>query len=209
MTFNDEPDQEERIAKLRADLEKLGGSAINLMPMPPDMEEECLRQVLEYETTEPISLFTLLENAGIEIPAPDQLDDNALTSKLKEIVDRMASLKAYLINTNHLSDRELYERLYYDSLPNKVRELSIECVYLIECAGIGTYEGTQIFLRYYADVERRREFSREYPNVPIPKRENPPSDRDRFLPQPPEPSGPETPVALRPFGASDAKHGPE
>ena len=89
--FADEPDQEERIAKLRQELEKLGGSAMTLESMPADMEEEFLRQVLEYETAEPISLFRLLENSGVEIPSPDQLDDGSLPAKLKEIVERMAS----------------------------------------------------------------------------------------------------------------------
>ena len=53
--FADEPDQEERIAKLRQELEKLGGSALTLESMPADMEEEFLRHVLEYETAEQIS----------------------------------------------------------------------------------------------------------------------------------------------------------
>ncbi len=110
--FADEPDQEERIAKLRQELEKLGGSTMSLESMPADMEEEFLRHVLEYETAEPISLFRLLENSGLEIPAPDQLDDETSAVKLKEIIERMASLGAYLLHTNHLSDRELYEYLY-------------------------------------------------------------------------------------------------
>jgi len=54
--FADEPSQEERINKLRAELEKLGGNTSTLESMPADMEEEFLRHVLEYETAEPISL---------------------------------------------------------------------------------------------------------------------------------------------------------
>ena len=64
---------------------------INFMPMPADMEEAFLRQVLEYETTEPISLYTAkLENAGLEMPAPNQLNDATL-AELKEVIDRLAS----------------------------------------------------------------------------------------------------------------------
>ena len=88
--FAEEPSQEERIAKLRAELEKLGGSTTSLESMPADMEEEFLRHVLEYETAEPISLMRLLENSGLEIPAPDKLEKDALRIKLKEIIDRMA-----------------------------------------------------------------------------------------------------------------------
>ena len=77
--FADEPNQEERIAKLRAELEKLGGSTTTLESMPADMEEEFLRHVLEYETAEPISLLRLLENSGLEVPAPETLDKDTLT----------------------------------------------------------------------------------------------------------------------------------
>ena len=114
MTYMDEgePSQEERIAKLRAELEKLGGTEIErLESMPADMEEEFLRHVLEYETAQPISLLTWLANSGIEVPAPDQLDDKTLSIKLQEVIYGMAYVGAYLLHTNHLSDRELYEFL--------------------------------------------------------------------------------------------------
>src|SRR6185436_9069587 len=110
--FADEPDQEERIAKLRAELEKLGGNTTTLESMPADMEEEFLRHVLEYETAEPISLMKLIENSGMQVPAPDTLDDDALKVKLKELIERMSQLGAFLLHTNHLSDRQLYDFLF-------------------------------------------------------------------------------------------------
>ena len=58
--ITDEPDQEKRIALLRAELEKLGGSTNSLQSMPADLEEEFLRQVLEYETAEPVTLIRQL-----------------------------------------------------------------------------------------------------------------------------------------------------
>lgn len=185
--FADEPDQEERIAKLRQELEKLGGSAMSLESMPADMEEEFLRQVLEYETAEPISLFRLLENCGVEIPVLDQLDDQTLAIKLKEIVERMASLGAYLLHTNHLTDRELYNYLYVDGL----REEAVlfpenpSYAYMIDLTGSGSDEDNQIYLKYYADEEHRRQWARDWPDDVIPEREIPPFDRDRFLPQSP------------------------
>ncbi len=185
--FADEPDQEERIAKLRQELEKLGGSAMSLESMPADMEEEFLRQVLGYETAEPISLFRLIENSGLEIPPPDQLDEPSLGSKLKEIVERMASLGAYLLHTNHLTDRELYNYLYVDGL----REEAVlfpenpSYAYMIDLTGSGSDSDNQIYLRYYADEEHRKRWSQDWPDDPIPEHEEPPFDRDRFLPQSP------------------------
>jgi hypothetical protein len=185
--FADEPTQEERIAKLRQEVEKLGGSTMSLESMPADMEEEFLRHVLEYEHAEPISLLRLLENSGLEIPPPDRLDDHALTTKLRAIVERMATLGAYVLHTNHLSDRALYEYLYHDGL----REEAVlfpenpSYAYMIDLTGSGSEEDNQTFLKYYADDIYRAQWARDWPADNIPTREDPPFDRDRFLPQSP------------------------
>jgi hypothetical protein len=186
MTFNDD-DQETRITKLRAELEKLGGSTTTLESMPADMEEEFLRHVLEYETAEPISLLRLLENAALEIPAPDQLDDTSLTAKLQDVIQRMATLGAYLLHTNHLSDRALYEYLYHDGL----REEAVlfpenpSYAYMIDLTGSGSDEDNLIYLKYYADEEHRKQWALDWPDDPMPQHEDPPFDRDSSLPQSP------------------------
>jgi hypothetical protein len=185
--FADEPSQEERIAKLRAELEKLGGSTSTLESMPADMEEEFLRHVLEYETAEQISLLRLLENSGLKVPAPESLDDDALKLKLKEIIDRMASVGAYLLHTNHVSDRDLYEYLYHDAL----REETVlfpenpSYAYMIDLTGSGSEDDNQTYLKYYADAEYRRQWAHDWPGDPMPEHEEPPFDRDRYLPQSP------------------------
>jgi len=185
--FADEPSQEERINKLRAELEKLGGNTSTLESMPADMEEEFLRHVLEYETAEQISLLRLLENAGLEVPAPETLDDDTLKIKLKEIIDRMASVGAYILHTNHLSDRDLYEYLYHDAL----REETVlfpenpSYAYMIDLTGSGGEDDNATYLKYYADEEYRRQWAHDWPDDPMPEHEEPPFDRDRFLPQSP------------------------
>ena len=185
--FSEETSQEERIAKLRAELEKLGGNTTTLQSMPADMEEEFLRHVLEYETAQPISVLRLLENSGVEVSAPDTLDQDALTAKLKEVIERMGSLGAYLLHTNHLSERELYEYLYHDGL----REEAVlfpenpSYAYIIDLTGSGSDDDNQIYLKYYADEEHRRQWAQDWPDDPLPPHEDPPFDRDRFLPQSP------------------------
>lgn len=185
--FADEPSQEERINKLRAELEKLGGSTSTLESMPADMEEEFLRHVLEYETAEQISLLRLLENSGLEVPPPESLEDDALKIKLKEIIDRMASVGSYLLHTNHLSDRDLYDYLYHEAL----REETVlfpenpSYAYMIDLTGSGSEDDNQTYLKYYADEEYRRRWAHDWPNDPMPEHEEPPFDRDRFLPQSP------------------------
>src|SRR5688572_11451607 len=185
--FAEESDQEKRLAKLREEVEKLGGNTMSLESMPADMEEEFLRHVLEYESAEPISLLQLLTNSGLEVTAPDELDDEAVTSKLKDIINRMASLGAYLIHTNHLSDRALYEYLYRDGL----REEAVlfpenpSYAYMIDLTGSGSDEDNHTYLKYYADEKYRRDWANDWPDDTLPEHENPPFDRDRFLPQSP------------------------
>jgi hypothetical protein len=185
--FTDETNQEERIARLRHEVEKLGGNTMQLDSMPADMEEEFLRHVLEYERAEPISLLQLLENSGLEIAPPDQVDEETLGFKLKDIINRMASMGAYLLHTDHLSDRALYEYLYHDGL----REEAVlfpenpSYAYMIDLVGSGSEEDNQTFLKYYADVQHREQWASDWPNDHMPDREELPFDRDRFLPQSP------------------------
>jgi hypothetical protein len=185
--FAEEPNQEQRIARLREEIKKLGGSTMAIEDMPADMEEEFLRHVLEYETAEPISLYRLLENSGLQLPAAHELNDKTLTARLKETIERMASMGAFLLHTNHLSDRELYEYLYNDGL----REEAVlfpenpSYAYMIDLTGSGSEEDNQTYLKYYADEEQRKQWAFDWPDDVIPEHENPPFDRDRHLPKSP------------------------
>lgn len=185
--IENEPNQEKRIAKLREELEKLGGSTMSIEEMPADLEEEFLRHVLEFETAHPISLFRLLENSGLEIPPPEHLPSDELTPKLRQLVERMASMGAYLLHTDHLSDSELYAFLYHDGL----REEAVlfpenpSYAYMIDLTGSGSDEDNQVYLKYYADEEQRRQWAFDWPEDLMPEHENPPFDRDRHLPHSP------------------------
>ena len=181
----DEPDQEKRIEKLRAELEKLGGMVSEDADLPADLEEEFLKHVLEFETTEPLTLLQWLENAGVEVPPPEHLDDAQLHPKLWEIINQMASLGAYLHSTNHLSDRELYEHLYHESL----REETVlfpenpSFVYGIDLVGSGSDEDIFLWMKHYADEETRTQWLKDFPDYEMPSHEDPPYDRDKDLPK--------------------------
>src|SRR5437763_17171200 len=94
--FDDEPDQEKRIEKLRGKLQELGDEISHESDLPADMEEEFLKHILAFETADQQSLMQWLENAGLEILPPEQLTDELLPPKLWEVIKRMASLGAYL-----------------------------------------------------------------------------------------------------------------
>jgi hypothetical protein len=187
MDSQDELDQEERIKTLRAEIEKLGGNARVLSGMPADLEEEFLRHVLEYESAEPISLFRLLEDAGLAIPAPNELAEDELGAKLKELIERLSTMGAYLTHTNHLTNRELYEYLYNEGL----REEAVlfpenpGYAYIIDLSGSGSDEDNNIYLKYYADEEHRRQWAQDWPDDPMPEHAVAPYDRDSKLPKSP------------------------
>jgi hypothetical protein len=185
--FDDEPDQEKRIEKLKAQLEDLGGDISDPSGLSSDMEEEFLKHILAFETAEPTSLLQWLENAGQDVPAPEELDDAQLHAKLWEVIRRMASLGAYLHNTNHLSDRELYTYLFEEGL----REDAVlfpdnpGYVYGLDLLGSGSEKDMQLYMKYFADEQYRAEWKAQFPELDFPPHEDPPFDRDKDLPTSP------------------------
>src|SRR6478672_9534604 len=163
--FDDEPDQEKRIEKLKAQLETLGEGLSDHSGLSADMEEEFLKHILAFETADQISLMQWLENAGQDVPSPSQLNDTELSAKLWEVINRMASLGAYLHNTNHLSDRELYTYLFEEGL----REDAVlfpdnpGYVYGLDLLGSGSEEDMQLYMKYFADDEYRAEWMEQFP----------------------------------------------
>jgi len=188
MNPDDEPNQEKRIEKLREELHKLGGDEFSHeSDLPADLEEEFLKHILQFETAEQITLLQWLENAGLNVSAPEELSDELLVAKLWEIIHRMASLGAYLHNTDHLSDRELYTYLYHDALrePKVLFPENPGYVYGIDLLGSGSDEDMQLYMRYFADDEYRETWAKDFPDFEMPAREVPPFNRDKDLPKSP------------------------
>ena len=185
--FDEEPNQETRIERLRSELEKLGGGVSEHSELSPDLEEAFLKHILAFETTESSTLLQWLENAGLEVTPPDQLDEVQLKATLWEVINRMASLGAYLHNTNHLSDRELYSYLFAEGL----REDAVlfpedpSYVYGLDLLGSGSDEDTQLYMKYFADEEYRKRWATDFPDFKMPAHEDPPFDRDKDLPKSP------------------------
>ncbi|MSR28590.1 MAG: hypothetical protein EXS03_03315 [Phycisphaerales bacterium] len=64
-----------------------------------------------------------LEEAGVRLPALSELPDSEVGLWLWEAVEGLADLCIYLVHTNHLSDRALYQRLVEKILIEPVRDL--------------------------------------------------------------------------------------
>ena len=103
-----------------------------------------------------------------------------------EVIRGLALLGAYLHNTDHLSDRELYEYLWTDALrePAVLQPTDPDFAYHFDLIGSGSEEDTRLYLKYYADEKERRSWAKEWPEDILPDHEQPPFDRDRQLPTP-------------------------
>ncbi len=152
--------------------------------MSQDLREQFWEHVVAFEEAEWVTSFKLLEQGGMELPAPDALDDSQLTAKLWEVIRGMAMLRMFLYNTDHLSDRELYEELWHEILREENPDMPVNenSACHIDLVGSGSEEDNELYLRYYADEEDRQLWAKDWPDDAMPDHEAPPYDRDRHLP---------------------------
>jgi hypothetical protein len=152
--------------------------------MSDELREEFWERVVAFKETEWITSFELLVQGGMDLPAPEELDDSQLTDKLWEVIRGLAMLRMFLYNTDHLSDRELYEELWHEVLREESPAMpgNENSACHIDLVGSGSEEDNELYLRYYADEEDRQLWAIDWPDDTIPVHERPPFDRDRHLP---------------------------
>ncbi|MDZ4828702.1 MAG: hypothetical protein SGJ09_00710 [Phycisphaerae bacterium] len=127
-----------------------------------------------------------LGEIGVEVTASEELADDELAIKLREIVDALGRLSIYLLHTDHLSDRVLYQRLERDILDEEVRDLPADGVAreFIDLCMPETDEDWATYRELYEfrpeDGVRAASAAGELPGAP----RRPPFDRDRTLPKP-------------------------
>jgi hypothetical protein len=181
-------DREIRINELKHEAEELAGGEMTTFEsedMPTEMAEAFWQHVVEYEKAPWTSLHEQLANDGLVLPPADTLTDEQISAKLGELIRWMAARRNFLHNTNHLSDRELYEHLINESLHEAMKDIPYDeySAYEIDLLGSGSDEDTQLYLKYYADEQWRQDWHARWPEDLVPPHEDPPYDRDRHLPK--------------------------
>lgn len=187
---DDEPDidREIRIENMKRELDEIAGGKMfsgSFSPVPLKLEEAFLEQALAYERAEFDTNFNRLVRNGVAMPRAAELDDSALTAKLAEVIRELAQLRCFLHDTDHLSDRQLYDWLWDSGLRDDSPNTSRMSDWAWHTSPIGACneEDTAIWLKHYADEEQRRRWHHDFPDDPMPAPEPPPFDRDRHLPK--------------------------
>ena len=77
------------------------------------------------------TLLQELARVGYQPPAAARLDDAQLKDSLWQLIDQLAGIGVYLMDTNHFNDRELYELLIAEALSEEGVHDDNQQVYLV------------------------------------------------------------------------------
>jgi hypothetical protein len=152
--------------------------------LPPEVRQEFWDRVVAFETAPLMTDFHQLTDAGVDLPAPEALDDRQTTAKLWEVIHALADLNVFLECTDHLSDRELYALLWRDLLRTENPFVDDGGAWHVDVLGRCSGEDVYLYLKHYADALSREHWLADYPDYDMPPHEDPPYDRDRHLPTP-------------------------
>jgi hypothetical protein len=130
----------------------------------------------------------LLEHHIVPVPPQDLAADEDLHDELWTVVEALAASGVFILNSDHLCDRDLYARLYYRILDEPTRCLPpeseasefIDCLHPMDLDEYGM--GKQLFDRQ----QRGHEPEESVRSAGIRGPFNPRSlaDRDRWMPRP-------------------------
>jgi hypothetical protein len=177
-----------RIAEIKETLQRIAGGKMICEESPAmslERREQFWEQVLAAECDEgPYTTdIERLAATGVDMPAPESLDDAALSAKLWEVIHALEKMNVLLEYTNHLNDRELYVQLWSHSLRCEipVSDYEGDGDWHLDMISTGSAENIRAWLKYYADDATRRKWAEDFPDDEVPAHEAPPHDRDRQL----------------------------
>jgi hypothetical protein len=185
---DDDREQEDRINELKQKAELAAGGEMTAWEsdtLSSEQREQFWRRVVEYEAAPSTSDFQQLTEAGLELPEPETMEDEQLTSKLWELIRALARMRVFIMQTNHLSDRELYCLLWRDVLRHETPMLPNDpsSAWHVDLLGGGSETDIDLYLKHYADEDSRQQWRADFPDYDMPAHEDAPYDRDRHLPQ--------------------------
>jgi hypothetical protein len=150
-----------------------------------DYDDDFGDRTLTFENGPFTTNFDQLIKTGVELPAPETLDDAQVHQTLWNVIEALADLRVFIEHTDHLSDRDLYMHFWHHTLREEVPDVDVnDGVWHVDILGGGNEEDTRSFLRHYADEQWRRDWLEKFPDYQMPPHKDPAYDRDRHLPKP-------------------------
>jgi hypothetical protein len=128
-----------------------------------------------------------LEVRGYVFQKPAALKGRRIGAMLHRLLDGLASMRVFVMNTDHLSDRSLYQRLWSRHLREPVlllEDADCICHYQIDVVGFEMQDDPRSWLAYYATSRERVEWALQNPGCPLPPSMPFPYHRDQGLPSP-------------------------
>ncbi len=84
---------------------------------PNQLRESYLEDILAFESVgSGTSLFVGLQENGIDLPAPEKLDEQQSAAKAMEVLRALAGLRVFLIGFDDMTPREFYSTLWKQTL---------------------------------------------------------------------------------------------
>ena len=154
-------------------------------PSPSDPEFEAQLETMEPKNWTPPAETLARENVPLLPPA--EITDETLTPILWELLHNLALRSFYVLHTDHLSDRELYNELWSHGLrePASLAPRDQRGAFFHDFLGSWGEDDTDLWLRFYATDPERAQHARDWPNDTIPPRQPAPYHRDWRLPKAP------------------------
>lgn len=151
-------------------------------PWAPRSPPASLSQEMEKQPY--VTQLDKMNRTGFDFPPSSTMTDPELSAKLTALIEHLAKMYFFISNTNHLSDRELYDWLRNDGLKEQVPDTSFgpNSCYQLDVLGSYGEEEMELYNKYYATPERRERDMQRYPEMKMPAHIDPPYDRDRTLP---------------------------
>jgi hypothetical protein len=181
-----------RIAELRAELASLTGEPISRhLAEDADTDDDSERWMQDIDAIESgpsMPLHDILQQRRNYTPPPLARLHNPidLGENLWLLLYALASIRTFIYDTNHLSDRELYAVLLDEVLSNSTTILAEGTAWNCRtsiCEITDRSDPQQsAYWRYYADEDMRNWHQELNPEEELPERAEPPFDRDDYLP---------------------------
>lgn len=150
--------------------------SINAHRLPTPVENQWLENMLAWERA-PIVPIAQWFDPPLLIPAPEAIDDSQLHDILWDTIQHLFDRRIVLDFTDHLSDRQLYTIIYRDILPSPEKQFERGDTNYLHWDCADTAENPEVWLRYYASEEDRRQWV-ETEDAPLPAPEPPPYPRN-------------------------------